>query len=303
MANEFDQLKACKWRDIEFPVRHVEFSFQQDLVEHKYFGVDGARLEATGRGPINLTAVIPLSNGIVPGKNESWGVLYPDAFNTLLKACADRTVGIFQHPELGQITCRVHSVHTKHDGQQRDGVDLTVTFVETVIAGDDGAVAASKSPVAVAELAALDLDASSESLLALVPEAYQMPVTLNDFIDSLTAVSDQFSIQSTRALGRVDATLYHLGRLKSSVETARSSATWPVLDAIERAQSAVRWIQDHPPAGLPVLTYRVREDVSLAALVGEIPGARIGDLVKLNPGIMGQAVVPKDTVVRYHDRA
>lgn len=302
MANEFDQLKACSWRDIQFPVRSVEFSFSQDLVEHKYFGVDGARVEATGRGPVNLTATIPLTNGIVPGKNERWGVLYPDAFLTLLKAMADRSVGVFNHPELGPITCRVHTVHTKHDGQQRDGVDLVVTFVETVIAGDTSDVGQNKSPVAVAELAALDLDASSDDLSALVPELYEMPISLNDFIDSLTAVSDQFSISSKLALGRIDATLYHLGRLQASVETAKSSMTWPALDAIERAKSAVRWIKDHPPAGLPILIHIVGEDVSLGALIGEIKGAQFGDLIKLNPGIMAQAVVPKGTQVRYHNR-
>ena len=303
MANEFDQLQPCKWRDVEFPTRSVEFSFQQDLVEHKYFGVDGARVEATGRDPINITVTIPLFNGVVPGKNERWGVLYPDAFLTLLRACADRSVGVFQHPELGKINCRVRSAQTRHDGQQRDGVELVVSFVETVLEGEQSTVAQEKSPVAVAELAALDLDANSDSLLALVPEAYQMPFSLNDFIDSLTAVSDQFSIQSNLAVGKLDAALYHLGRLEDSVSRAKSAATWPVLDALQRIKSAVRWIQDHPPAPLPVLTYEVGEDVSLGALVGEIPGAQFGDIIKLNPGIMSQAAVPKGTLVRYHNRA
>lgn len=302
MANEFDQLLPCKWRDIEFPIRSVDFSFEQDLVEHKYYGIDGARVEATGRGPMHITVVVPLTNGIVPGKNEKWGVLYPDAFRTLARACADRKVGVFQHPEFDEITCRVKSFSTKHDGDQRDGVDVTITFVETVIDNDTSEVAIGDSPVADAELAALDLDASDADLLALVPDRYELPYTLTDFVNSLTAISDQFSIQTSLALGKIDGAVYHLKRLETSVSAAGNAKTWPVIDAINKARSAVQWVKEHPPAGLPVLTWTVGEDISLAALIGEIPGARLADVIKLNPGIMKNAIVRKNTRVRYHDR-
>jgi hypothetical protein len=303
VANEFDQLLPCKWRDIEFPIRSVDVSFEQDLVEHKYYGVDGARVEATGRGPLRITVAIPLSNGIVPGKNEKWGVLYPDAFRTLMRAAADRSVGIFQHPELDEIPCRVKSVSTKHDGGQRDGVDLVISFVETVLDNSTSDFIAGESPVASAELGALDLDASSDDITALVPDAYEMPFTITDFVNSLTAISDQFSIQSKLAFGKIDGFLYHLDRLGDSIDAARNVQTWPAIDAINKAKSALHWVKNNPPGGLPVLKWTVGADVSLAALVGEIPGAQMGDIVKLNRGIMNTAVVKQGTVVRYHDRS
>jgi hypothetical protein len=303
MANEFDQLQPASWRGIQFPVENVEVSFQQDIAEHKYYGIDGARLEATGRAPVNITVTIPLFNGIVPGKNEKWGVLYPDLFRQLLNAAGDRSAGVLVHPELGQITCRVKSAQTRHDAQHRDGVILTLHFVETGLLAETNDFVTGSSPIAAAELAALDLDASKDDLTKLVPDAYQMPFTVNDFIDSLAAVGDQFSVQSSLAKGKIDAIGYHLGRLQASVERAENALTWPVLDAIQAAKSAVRWVAEHPPATLPVLLWPVRADITLAALLGEIPGAELSDLVKLNPSVMATPVILAGTVVRYHDRS
>lgn len=299
MANEFDQLLPCSWRGIQFPTSSVDLSFEQDLAEHKYYGIDGASVEATGRGPIHVRVTIPLVNGIVPGKNEKWGTLYPDTFRDLFRALIDRKSGVFIHPELDQILCRVKSVNFSHQAQQRDGVNLIVEFIETV---EDDITVEFQSPVTVAELAALDLDASGEDLRALVPEAYQMPFTLNDFINSLTAVGDQFTIQSKLALGKIDSFIYHMNRLEDSVNRARSAATWPVLDGIQKAKSALRDIQEKPPATLPILLHTVRGDVSLGAILTEIPGAQFGDVIRLNPGIMASPIIRTGTVIRYHDR-
>ena len=48
MVDEFEQLLPFKWRDVELPVTHVKLSLAHDLVEHKYWGVDSGRVEATG---------------------------------------------------------------------------------------------------------------------------------------------------------------------------------------------------------------------------------------------------------------
>lgn len=298
MAGELDQLLPCSWRDIQFPTTSVEVSFQQDLAEHRYYGVDGANVEATGRGPMNITVNIPMVNGIVPGKNENWGVLYPTVFRALLRAAADRTIGLFIHPELDQIPAKVRSVDFKHDGQMRDGVAMVVSFVECPTAASDE-VAVGDSPVSAAELGALDLDASDADLRALVPDAPELEFSVEDFIDSLTAISDQFSLQSKRAYGVIDRYAYHLRRTEESVVRARNAATWPVLDAVNKAKSAINWVREHPFEGRSILRHRVNGDVSLAALLNEIPGATLGDIVKLNPRIMAAPIVRSGTFVRY----
>ena len=94
----FEQLNACSWRDIPFPISSMKVTVSQDLVQHKYWGVDGASVEATGRAPLEIEAVIPFVNGIVPGKGEKWGVLYPTQFRSFLKAFVDKKTGTLVHP-------------------------------------------------------------------------------------------------------------------------------------------------------------------------------------------------------------
>lgn len=297
MANEFDQLFACSWRGIQFPTTSVEVTFQHDLVEHRYYGVDGARVEATGRGPLNITVTIPLVNGIVPGPNENWGVLYPTAFRALYNATKDRKVGTFRHPELDQIECKVRSAEFRHIGEQRDGVSFVLHLVETNV--DDLEVEFA-SPVTVATLAALDLDASDTDLRSQVPTRPVPPADLTTFLRNLAGVGDQVSLGSERAKGVVSRYRFHAERVGASAVGAKNAILWPVIDAAERLKSSLRWLEEHPPAGRPINTHLVRRDVSVPVLLLEIPGATVGEILKLNPRIAGRPLIPSGTSVRHY---
>lgn len=297
MAGEFDQLFACSWRNIQFPTTSVEVTFQHDLAEHRYYGVDGARVENTGRGPQNITVTIPCVNGIVPGPNENWGVLYPTAFRAIYNAVRDGRTGTFRHPELDQIECKVRSAEFRHTGEQRDGVVLVVHFVETIV--DDLEVEFA-SPVTVANLAALDLEASDTDLRSQVPARPDPPADLTEFLRNLAGVGDQVSIASQRSKNVISRYRFHAERVYTSAVGAKKAILWPAIDAAERLKSSLRWLEEHPPAGRPIKTYLVRKDVSITSLLLDLPSVTIGEVLRLNPRIAGRPLVLAGTSVRYY---
>src|SRR5690606_572365 len=121
MVDEIEQLLPFKWRDVELPVTHVKLSLAHDLVEHKYWGVDSGRDQATGVAPTRITAQIPHPNRILTGKIERWpaGALYPDAVRNLLIPYAKRQTGLLQHPVFGEVACQVERIDVDVSGDRR----------------------------------------------------------------------------------------------------------------------------------------------------------------------------------------
>lgn len=66
MADVLSQLFAFKWRDVEVPITKMRLSIAHDLVEHKYWGVDGARIEDTGG--LRHRGISHLITGIQPAE-------------------------------------------------------------------------------------------------------------------------------------------------------------------------------------------------------------------------------------------
>jgi prophage DNA circulation protein len=125
----FDQLLAAAWNSIEFPVTKMRMSIAHDLVEHKYYGVDGARVESVGLAPRRFSFSAPLFNGISPGKAEKWAALYPNQLRILLVDFQKKTKGLLQHPEFGIIVCKAERFDMDWDAARRGGVDAALSFV------------------------------------------------------------------------------------------------------------------------------------------------------------------------------
>jgi hypothetical protein len=87
----FDGLFPCKFRDVSFPVTNITTEFSHDQVVHERPDKDGAKVEATGRKALQISATAVFYNFIVPGKKEEWqGPLYPGVYNRFIVAFADR---------------------------------------------------------------------------------------------------------------------------------------------------------------------------------------------------------------------
>lgn len=316
MTDALRLLQPCSWRGIQFPTTSIELEFEQDLVEHRYYGIDGARIESTGRGPIGVTVNIPLVNGIARGSKETWQTLYPGVFRTLYQATQDRTAGTLVHPELGELVCKVKRLSFRHDGHEaRDGTHLVAHFVVTNVFSSQ---VITPSPVSQAAQAAIELDSAQTiaisnsapaaaaagrpplNMKALVPTPAMPPFDLATALDAVSALGDRFSTDVTVARGTVDRYAYHVNRLLDSAARARNALFWPVVDSANRAQSALTWMREHPPSQRPILTHTVRVDSTIPDIMSEIPTATLADILALNPQIAASHFVRAFTAVRYY---
>lgn len=306
----WEQLQPITWRGISFPVSSMRVTIEQDTVEHKYWGVDGASVEPTGRAPMHIEATIPFVNGIVPGKGETWSVLYPDAFRAFIKAFADKTSDLLFHPELQGILCKPKSLEFSHDAQRRDGVIVTARWVETL--DDDHNVAehwlTSPSPIQAAELAALDLDASKDNILNLVPDAATPPEDFASFMNKLQSIPDSVTFTANSLTAIPNRILYHVDALERSVERAHNALTWPVTDGCERMKEAmfnVSHMQFGSGSSAPryptrkTAIYRTVSKTTIARLATDLKNT-VDDLMALNPSLCGGSTVVSGVDVRYY---
>jgi len=327
----FDQLGEFKWREISFPATTFRVTLRQDLAQHKFPDRDGAHIEATGRAPLEFSARIPFLNSIVPGKVETWGVLYPTQFRLFLAACADRTTGLLRHPELGAIRCKVESCDTVWDANVRAGVYVDVSWIESTFDPDESnAIFESTSPVAESLLAATDLDASIEDIQPAPPELPEYSPSFADSMRSLQAVGDQISLLSRRVSGiqdqvsyRANAIVESIGRATTSLSAAgvpqtvltsvtagrvTASATvagpaallWPLAMSGQRTLSAIDGLRKVlGTARKNIALYVVPKDSTLAGVASDV-GASLSDLLKLNPTLVAGPVVTAKTIVRHY---
>lgn len=299
MAELFEQLLPFKWRDVELPITKMRVSLAHDLVEHKYWRVDGARVEATGLAPLRFSASIPFINGIVPGKGEGWKSLYPTQLRAFLAAFAKRETGVLQHPEFGEIACKAERLDIDWSGDRRGGCEVEASWVETQEV--EGLFLIKKDPIAELGVYAQDLDASTADLRKLAPTLPEYETTFADFARGLAAIFDQVGLLSYRGAGQISAFIYRVDAFQDSVNRARSALTWPATQAIERIKAAAFGLRENLLAvGRDIVFYTVPGDTTLAGIAAVLSDTSLVDLVKLNPALMASPLVRRGTVVRYY---
>lgn len=308
MPDLFSQLQECKWRTVSFPTVSFSTSIQHDQAQHKWPDRDGAHVEATGRQPLVHRATIPFRNGVSPGKGETFGVLYPDAFRAFLIAFSDRTSGTLIHPELGPVTCKPQMASADWSANIRDGVNVTASWIESYDEDKQYAeTLARPSPIAGVYIEALDLDSQLTQYTdptGLVKPASVDPkaptMTFTQAITKITGAFDQVSLVSKRAGGYIDAVLYRVNTLQAACYAAKDNATWPIVNSCERLKASLYGLkQTQLTQQKDILLYVVPKDQTLAAIAATL-GASVKDLVTLNSSLANAPIVPRLTSVRYY---
>ena len=302
LKDEFDQLLPFKWRDLELPISHIRLSLAHDLVEHKYWGVDAGRVEDTGVAPVRISASIPLTNRIVPGKNETWqaGALYPDGLRALLIAFGKRKTGLLQHPEFGKIACKAERIDVDISAERRNTAMVEASWVETL--DEEVITQVVASNVTEIELGASDLDASMTDLRKLVPGLPEYQTTFDDLARGIASIGDQVSLLAYKTAGKINSIVYRCQQVGESVDRAKSALTWPVRQNVDRIQAAAQDLRGKLLAlSRDIGIYRVPFNTTLAGVLAQLPdGNSIGDVIKLNPHLMTDPEVKKGTYVRHY---
>jgi len=306
MSDTFSQLLSVKWRDIEFPITRARMSIAHDLAEHKPYGFDGARVESTGLAPKRFSFQAPLLNGISPGRNESWAALYPNQFLLLVDAFQKTSHGMLQHPEFGALVCKAERMDIDWDATRRGGVEAELSFVETRLADLE---LENDTPATVVDIGDLESETFKADLktllqargLDLPPYLEDSTLSLSDMFNTARAAVDYPDVLSYRVAGKVNTLAYQVDRIRQSADRANTPLTWPVTQAAEKIEAAARDINDKiVPRNKRIAFFRVPAATTLAGVARQIPGSKVTDLIRLNPGLMRGPEIDAGTVVRYY---
>lgn len=301
----FAALLELRWKDISLPFTNMRMRLRQDLVIHRLTDRDGAHIEGTGRAPIEFTARVPLLNGLVAAQNERWQrPLYPLTWRKLFAACADKSTGTLQHPELGDVTCKVESMETVWDGNVQSGVWVDMVWLETDDQSQwiDSALNTS-SPLANVAAFAGDLDTAQASINPNVfPTPYTPPTDFSQLTNQITAVFDIPTLLSKQYQGQIANVIYQSQKVIQSAQQAGQNATlnWPlILSGYGAISAAYDVAATQLNSGRPIGTYTTQKDATLAQVAAMIP-APIDEVIQLNPGYAQLLVVPAGSQVRYY---
>jgi hypothetical protein len=319
----WEQLFPSSWRDVDFPVSSIKLTLEQDLTEHKYWGRDAARVEATGRESMIIEATIPFVNGIVPGKNEKWGLLYPVAFRNFLRAFADKKSGKFIHPELGEVVCKPRGLTVEHDAMTRNGVIVTATWTENQVDNDAG-VAFGDSNIKNARSTVKDLEASKADLVALTPPGAFPEESFDSLINKATGFVDKVTTTVDLLINKPRQVVSRIQQFQNSVDRLRQVNLWPLQDAAERVKASLLDIEDafstkHTVVGTgpqalnapPPLNNTGRSigrfitpkgvRMTASAVQASLPAPNsMEDLIALNPTLVSRPEVGGGTLIRYY---
>lgn len=301
----FAGLLELQWKEVAFPFSHFRNRLRHDLVIHKFVDRDGAHVEAVGRAPLEFSARVPFLNGLDAGSQEHWQrPLYPFVRDNLLRVAVDRSSGVLQHPELGNITCKLQTLEWELEAQVRSGVWADISWIETDDTGVDlQQDLANPSPLANAQAAANDLTFQLQTIdPRLIPQPYVPPIGFDDLMNSIRGVIDTPTLLAKQTAGRVDNFIYEADAMEASLNRASNALNWPMIDACERAkESGYDLKATLLSKGRPVLFFVVNKPSTMAQVAAQI-GAPVADVVQLNPAFVRSPVLQGGSVVRYYGR-
>ena len=315
MSDQLSTLQAAWWQSgtrpkLYFPLSSCKTSFDHDMAEHRYFGVDGAEVEATGRAPLVFQCTIPFIEGLAPGPSEKWTNLYPYGYRNFLSATADRAVGVFNHPELGEIKCRVKSFDSSLDPGARGGQIVNVTFVETRVPGD---AAGNQDDTFDVDGAAANLNASQADLRSLFPRRELEGFDWEKAVRDIQSIGDRVTVAAARAKGKVTNVLAKVNAVQDSFDRATLAATdvgfaqrtakivqHTALREAEKIGAAARAAEKILNRQKRVVSVHVTSSAtSIASLSVEL-NVSVGDLLALNASAVRFYDVPSGTRIRYY---
>lgn len=303
MPVEYENLLPFKWREDGYPCSRIRLSLAHDLVEHKYWAVDGGRVEDTGIAPMRISAEIPLGNNVFPAKSETWraGKLFPKALRKFVLDFARRENGLLQHPEFGPIVCKAERLEFEMSADRRDGPVVQASWVETL---DDTLITgfAERTTVNI-ETEAANLDSIKADIKKLVPQMPEYEEDFEDFARSIQAIGDQVTLLSERTAGKIDAIVYRVDQVQASIERAKNALTWPATQSIERIKAATHNLRQTllEAGGRDLQIYTVEAETTLAGVQAALPAStKLAELIKLNPILVAEPVIPIGTRVRHY---
>lgn len=289
MANTLDilgDLLPLQWRGIEVPCVGNDIEGSNLLVEHNQYGVDGGDQESVCRKSYKLNFRCLFRGGLSGYKN-----LYPTTFRDFWNACADRSAGILQHPEFGQITCKVSSFKAVYDPRARDGADIDVVWLEHN-AQDSLKLGIAPSPITYAVGLAGDLEVILSNHQTLPPFDNGTKLTLKQAVNKIKGTIELAEGKVDSILADIQVTVGALNDIVDGVASLAHPDAWAITDSAREIQNALLDLQANigNEAGAKrrrVRIYTTATPHKLSELAA-LYGMALDEFVGLNPMLGGE---------------
>lgn len=297
----FDALFECSFRDVPFPALSVDMQGSHDLAEHKRMDRDGARQEATGLNPYRFSVKAVFVNTIARGRNETWSNLFPDQYNKLLAALADRSTAEFVHPIHGPILCKANTWNVALTGEAQGGVFLDIEFVQTLPDDDVSVDITATSAPAEADRAFADLQALVGKIvkqpgLEEVPDVFE---AVSNVVKEVDKVGDQIDLVGKQFSAKVDRTVGAIDRMSDIVDNTAADVE-DFADKLHRLKAALLAQKDAALVSSGVTKFHKTNVATTLAALSTLLDNDVADLAKLNPHLVGKAQVEPGSLVRFY---
>jgi prophage DNA circulation protein len=225
--DQLSLLKECTYNGLAFPILDSGYSCSNRLIEHRYPGKDGARIENTGRNPFEFSIQACFVNTILPGPSESWiqGTLHPTVHDMFLKELLKKEYGIINHPQFGELPVFPSRFSSTVVPDFRGGVIISVQFKETTLDDDNAFVFQSKSTAGTIT----DVNATGALLDGLFDELNPDPETLGikrkksltQFVNDIRGTLGNIINFLPNALGQINSLIHEIDLLIIDVNTSK----------------------------------------------------------------------------------
>lgn len=285
------ELRA-EFRGVEFFPVTFSFSFDQQHIVHSYADRDAARIESTGRNPATHSFQAIFQNGNLIASEEQ----YPLAWRKMVAAFLDRSTGILLHPSLGPLKVKARAQSTQWDGTRRDGVTMSLDFVEASDEEDELSRRVSASASYSVEYEAGQLDGANPTAKVKNPDPLLEP-SLLDSIKKLTGAISMAQASLGNVAALVESYANAIGDLTDKLEELNEPSDAGVIEALKRLYSSVL---DLVPAtrakGRPVTMVSVVRDAQTSAVAAAFSN-KLEDLLSLNPALGSKTSVAAGTQI------
>lgn len=322
MADVLKKLYAFTWKGISFPITTFETPISHTIIQHRFYGEDGADLEDVGVDPLTITCTAVFRNSLFEKFNKP---LYPDIFLDFMAVAAERSTGVMIHPQFGIIYCKIVSATPVWRAEVRDGIDVNITFVQdaqpeffekenisnlkTVAQAYDKVyknIGPNQTPVERSGIVSgQDLDnpnSQRKKTPQELAEDDKKKVTFAEMADQIQAIADYPQRLDRTIAGKIDAVKYRVERLYDTIDKTTDPTQWKTKRSIEQAYAAANNIEKDllKKMGVSddVSVYKTTTDSTFGELC-VILKCDVGTLMNLNPQYVRYPAVPANSSVRY----
>lgn len=322
-ANIKSEMPPLRWRTLEVPCLSANITGQLVQAPRPYPYLDVDAHEGVRRASEIIEADLCFLNTVQANA-------FPDLFRQFYAAVVDKSAGDMVHPARGFLRARVLDYSIPFTAQDRAGLIMRVRWAET-------RADASTSPAEIdvppdAKDVCRDSDVAVLAVRALYPTNEDAPVGTDP---TITAKGDAFAASYDAAFDSISLnypvneaptdflSLYNavLGDVQSGLISL--SGRWnraagvveEVVDAVELIQDPLLWpatlvlreawraidelATSYGEQDRPIGKYTAKRDMPLDEVAAAV-GARIDDILSLNPAAAMSPWISEGAVVRYY---